>query len=164
MVLRANGINPVTESLMQWIQQQSEERREDYDMTRRYYNGDHDTALTDRLKKFLPPRLQFRDNFMNVVVDSLAERLKVIGFDTEDEALGEWSWDMWRKNRMDYTQVVIHTEAVMLGDSYLLCDWDADRGLPRWTHQCAEMILPHYNEHTRQLDNILSQLPNLYLE
>ena len=56
MVLRANGINPVTESLMQWIQQQSEERREDYDMTRRYYNGAHDTALTDRLKKFLPPR------------------------------------------------------------------------------------------------------------
>jgi len=152
MVLRANGINPVTESLMQWIQQQSEERREDYDMTRRYYNGDHDTALTDRLKKFLPPRLQFRDNFMNVVVDSLAERLKVIGFDTEDEALGQWSWDMWRKNRMDYTQVVIHTEAVMLGDSYLLCDWDADRGLPRWTHQLAEMIIPHYSETTRQID------------
>ena len=30
MVLRASGLNPVTESLMQWIQQQAEDRREDY--------------------------------------------------------------------------------------------------------------------------------------
>ena len=49
MVLRATGLDPVTESLMQWIQQQAEDRREDYDMTRRYYGGEHDTAGTDRL-------------------------------------------------------------------------------------------------------------------
>ena len=49
MTLRANGLNPVTESLMQWIQQQAEDRREDYDLTRRYYGGEHDTAVTDRL-------------------------------------------------------------------------------------------------------------------
>ena len=152
MVLRASGLDPVTESLMQWIQQQAEDRREDYDMTRRYYGGEHDTAVTDRLKKFLPPRLAFRDNFMNVVVDSLAERLKVIGFDTEDEAFGEWAWDMWQKNRMDYTQVVVHTEAIMLGDSYLLCDWDAKKERPRWTHQMPEMIIPHYDEVNRSID------------
>ena len=152
MVLRATGLDPVTESLMQWIQQQAEDRREDYDMTRRYYGGEHDTAVTDRLKKFLPPRLAFRDNFMNVVVDSLAERLKVIGFDTEDEDFGEWAWEMWQKNRMDYTQVVVHTEAIMLGDSYLLCDWDAARERPRWTHQMPEMIIPHYDEVSRDID------------
>ena len=152
MVLRASGLNPVTESLMQWIQQQAEDRREDYDVARRYYDGDHDTAITDRLKKFLPPRLAFRDNYMNVVVDSLAERLKVIGFDSENEGYSEWAWDLWRKNRMDYTQVVVHTETIMLGDSYLLCDWDAEKSQPRWTHQVAEMIIPHYNEATREID------------
>ena len=152
MVLRASGLNPVTESLMQWIQQQAEDRREDYDMARRYYDGDHDTAITDRLKKFLPPRLAFRDNYMNVVVDSLAERLKVIGFDAENETFAGWAWDLWRKNRMDYTQVVVHTETIMLGDSYLLCDWDAEKAQPRWTHQVAEMIIPHYNEATREID------------
>ena len=149
MVLRASGLNPGTESLMQWIQQQAEDRREDYDVARRYYDGDHDTAITDRLKKFLPPRLAFRDNYMNVVVDSLAERLKVIGFDSENEGYSEWAWDLWRKNRMDYTQVVVHTETIMLGDSYLLCDWDAEKSQPRWTHQVAEMKNPHYNEATR---------------
>ena len=152
MVLRATGINPVTESMMSWIQQQADERREDYEMARRYYGGEHDTAITDRLKKFLPPRLAFRDNFMNVVVDALAERLKVIGFTSEDVDYAEWAWGLWQMNRMDYTQVVIHTEAVMLGDSYVLCDWDAVKERPRWTHQMAEMILPHYNEATREID------------
>ena len=152
MVLRATGLNPATESLMQWIQQQADDRRDDYELARRYYGGEHDTAITDRLKKFLPPRLAFRDNFMNVVVDSLAERLKVIGFNSEDEDFAEWAWNLWQQNRMDYTQVVVHTEAVMLGDSYILCDWDQETERPRWTHQMPEMILPHYNETNRQID------------
>ena len=152
MVLLTNGLDPVAESLMRWIQQQADERRVDYELTRRYYGGEHDTALTDRLKKFLPPRLQFRDNFMNVVVDSLSERLSVIGYEVENEAIGQWAWQLWELNRMDYLQNVIHTETIMLGDSYLLCDWDEINQRPRWTHQMAEMIIPHYDENTREID------------
>ena len=108
-LMQANGLDPVVESVMRWIQQQTDDRRADYELARRYYNGDHDTALTDRLKKFLPPRLQFRDNFMSVVVDTLAERMTVLGFDADDEAISEWAWDTWQANRMDYTQTVVHT-------------------------------------------------------
>ena len=152
VLMQANGLDPVVESVMRWIQQQTDDRRADYELARRYYNGDHDTALTDRLKKFLPPRLQFRDNFMNVVVDTLAERMTVLGFDADDEVISEWAWDTWQANRMDYTQTVVHTEAILLGDSYVLCDWDAENQRPRWTHQVAEMILPHYDEQTRTID------------
>lgn len=147
-----NGLDPVAESLMRWIQQQADERRADYELSRQYYGGDHDTAITDRLKKFLPPRLQFRDNFMNVVVDSLSERLTVLGFDIEDETISEWVGELWGRNRMDHMQNVVHTETIMLGDSYLLCDWDELNERPRWTHQMAEMIVPHYNENTREID------------
>tara|TARA_R110002012_G_scaffold77737_1_gene197833 strand:+ start:2740 stop:4116 length:1377 start_codon:yes stop_codon:yes gene_type:complete len=151
-MVMTNGLDPVAESLMRWIQQQADERRADYEVARQYYGGDHDTAITDRLKKFLPPRLQFRDNFMNVVVDSLAERLSVLGFEIEDETISEWVSELWGRNRMDYIQNVVHTETVMLGDSYLLCDWDDENQRPRWTHQMAEMIVPHYNENTREID------------
>ena len=164
VLMSSNGVNPVAESLMRWIQQQSDDRRQDYEVARNYYNGEHDVALTDRLKKFLPPRLQFRDNFMNVVVDTLAERLKVLGFEIENEVAGEWVWDLWNSNRMDYTQGVIHTETVMLGDSYILCDWDEVRERPRWTHQMAEMIIPHYDEARREIDWVSKkwlQHPNL---
>ena len=146
------GLDPVSESLMRWIQQQTDARIADYQMARLYYSGDHDTALTDRLRKFLPPRLQFRDNFMNVVVDSLVERLSILGFEVENETISSWIGEVWARNRMDYLQTVVHTEAVMLGDSYLLCDWDALNERPRWTHQMAEMIVPHYDEDTRQIN------------
>ena len=164
VLMSSNGVNPVAESLMRWIQQQSDDRRQDYEVARNYYNGEHDVALTDRLKKFLPPRLQFRDNFMNVVVDTLSERLKVIGCEIENEVAGEWVWDLWNSNRMDYTQGVIHTETVMLGDSYILCDWDEVHERPRWTHQMAEMIIPHYDEARREIDWVSKkwlQHPNL---
>ncbi|ANS02768.1 hypothetical protein [uncultured Mediterranean phage uvDeep-CGR0-KM14-C182] len=152
VLMSMNGLDPVTESMMRWIQQQADDRRTDYELARRYYNGDHDTALTDRLKKFLPPRLSFRDNFMDVVVDTLAERMNVIGFDIEDEDIHDWAWNLWNLNRMDYTQGVVHTEAIMLGDSYILCDWDQEHERPRWTHQLAEMIIPHYSEDSRRID------------
>ena len=164
VLINTGGLNPIAESLMRWVQQQSDDRRADYEVARNYYNGDHDVALTDRLKKFLPPRLKFRDNFMNVVVDTLAERLKVLGFAIENESVGEWVWDLWRANRMDYTQGVIHTETVMLGDSYLLCDWDELHERPRWTHQLAEMVIPHYDETRREIDWISKkwlQHPNI---
>ena len=44
-----NGLDPVAESLMRWIQQQADERRADYALSRQYYGGDHDTAITERL-------------------------------------------------------------------------------------------------------------------
>ena len=95
VLVGTNGLDPIAESLMRWIQQQADERRADYELARRYYGGEHDAALTDRLKKFLPPRLQFRDNFMNVVVDALSERLTVLGFESDDEQTSEWAWDLW---------------------------------------------------------------------
>ena len=49
MVMNVGGLNPVTESMMRWIQQQNESRREDYDLASRYYHGDHDSAITDRI-------------------------------------------------------------------------------------------------------------------
>ena len=153
MVLSLNSnVNPVSESLMRWIQHQIDEKRADYELARRYYQGDHDTALTDRLKKFLPPGVTFRDNYCNVVIEALAERLRIIGVGSNNDLISEWAWDLWQKNRTDYTQVVIHTETVMVGDSYLLCDWDAENERPRWTHQMAEMIVPHYSETTRKID------------
>lgn len=137
-------------ALVQWLEDQIAARRSQYDLYRRYYRGEQQALLTDRLKKFLHPQLEFRDNYVDVVVDVLAERLKVIGFDSGTETLGGWAWDTWRANRMDRQQLVVHTEAILLGDAYVLVDWDGDK--PRFSPQTAEMIVPHYNEITRQMD------------
>lgn len=151
--LGSNGLNPITQSIMQWIHDQDTLRREDYDRARRYYEGDHNVPLTDRLKAYLRQSgLEFSDNFCSLVVDALAERLTVIGFAGVDTALNEYAWQTWQANRMDDTQVAIHTDTVMVGDGYLLVDWDQERSIPRITPQMAEMIIPHYNEATGRID------------
>jgi len=148
--------DPNQQALFRWLAAQEHARREDYDRYRKYYGGDHPTRLTDRLKRFLNAELRFRDNFMDVVVDTLAERLEVTAFATNEEGdtrpVAEWAWNTWQANRMDAVQGVVHTEAVMLGDGYVLVDWDDENKRPRFSHQLPETIIPHYNETTRMID------------
>ncbi len=145
--------NPVSQAMIQWLDQQLAARRADYDRARKYYGGDHDVRLTDRLEAYLQRNGKgFADNFCEVVVDALAERLTVIGFSGADDNLNQYAWDTWQANRMDDTQVSIHTTAAMLGDAYVLVDWDEDNKRPRFTAQMPEMIIPHYNETTGQMD------------
>ena len=150
------GIDPNRQALFTWLAQQEQARRTDYDLFRMYYGGDHPTRLTDRLKKFLNSDLKFRDNFMEVVVDALAERLNVTSFRTNEggnsKPVAEWAWNTWQVNRTDAIQGVIHTEAVMLGDAYVLIDWDPENSRPQFSHQLPETIIPHYNETTRKID------------
>jgi len=169
MVLQAvevfvNGLSfgdPNMVALNDWLQKMEAERRADYALFRRYYGGDHPTELTDRLKKFLNSGLnsgdlKFRDNFMEVVVDALAERLMVTSFGTNEDGdskpVAEWAWNTWQANRMDETHSIVHTESVMVGDSYVLVDWDPQEGRVFITHQLPETIIPHYNEATRRID------------
>lgn len=149
----ASGMNPVQESMIQWAEEQLAQRREGYDLVRNYYGGNHGVKLTDRLKKFLEQQgLRFVDNYCDVVVDVVAERLNVLGFAGPNETLNDWLWGVWQANRMDGVQTTVHTEVVMLGDVYLLVDYDDSAKRPRLTPQAPEMIIPHYNPETRRID------------
>ena len=149
-----NGVNPTAKALFDWIERQHQTRRTGYDLARQYYGGDHRVLLSDRLKAFLPQALHqsFRSNYCDVVADSVAERLSVTGFLSSSEPLAEWAWEQWQRNRMDATQGLVHTDALILGDSYVLVDWNAETLAPRFTYQMAEMVIPHYNEDTRKID------------
>ena len=144
--------NPVTQSILDFLAGQEKERRDDYALFRRYYGGDHPTRLTDRMQRFVNSKLKFTDNFTEVVVDALAERLTVSTFHSQKDTVSDWAWKVWTANRMDQVQAEVHTDALMLGDSYVLVDFDSMTGLPRFTHQLAETIIPHYNEQTGMID------------
>jgi hypothetical protein len=148
------GVDPILESLIRHIEETISARRAGYDDYRAYYMGDQSVKLTTRLKAFLGihDEQEFRDNFCEVVVDALADRLIVAGFQGPSEAVTEFASNVWRINRMDYQQTVIHTEAVLLGDGYVLVDWDNARQTPRFSIQVGEMIVPHYGEDSRQLE------------
>jgi hypothetical protein len=129
----------VRTSFLQWLLAVDKERRDWYGSYREYYDGDHDTQLTDRQRAYLEVKLdeEFNCNYCPIVVDALAERLSVVGFDSGNDALNKLLWDWWQQNRMDGLAGIIHTATVRDGDGYVITEWDEANNRPRWVHEPA---------------------------
>jgi len=148
----------IRETFLAWLATEDSDRQSRYVTYREYYDGDHDTQLTARMRKFLQLKTgeEFNSNYCPIVVDALAERLRVTGFDCgDDEELAEQLWDWWVANRGDALQGIAHTAAGRDGDTYVLVDWNEDDAIPRLRHQAAydgtEGIKVHYNRETREI-------------
>lgn len=152
--------NPVTVSFLQWLAATDQDQQELYRIYRRYYDGDQETMLTDRLREFLEIdiEIEFRLNICPVVVDVPAERLQVVGFEsgTEDSDLGGadgalWQW--WYSNRTDAVQNDIHQATMRDGDTFVLVEWDTDAQRPVFHHELAydgnNGLLVRYDEEQR---------------
>jgi hypothetical protein len=131
------AIDLVRLSFLQWLEAEDATVWEKRAMFREYYEGKHQAQLTSRQRKFLEmtAEQEFNVNYCPLVVDALAERLKVTGFECEGQAEQMWEW--WQRNRMDATQGVAHTAAVRDGDTFLIVEWDNAGGFPRITQENA---------------------------
>jgi hypothetical protein len=134
------GIDLIQLSYLAWLEAQNIEQFEKYRKHRDYYDGDQATCLTKRLRAFLnvDNDAEFNLNACPIVVDSLAEKLKVEGFTTEtDEEQPKTFAEWWQHNRMDGQQGVVHLAAVRDGDAYVLVEWDNAKGMPLFTQENA---------------------------
>ncbi len=127
----------VRKSFLAWLMNAEVDREQTYRACREYYDGDHDTQLTERMRRYLQIKLgtDFRSNYCPIVVDALAERLIVTGFECEGQADVLWSW--WTACRLDGVQGVLHTAAVRDGDAYLLVEWDPVAQRPAFYFELA---------------------------
>lgn len=126
-------------------------RQNAYIKYREYYDGDQDTELTERLKKFLDVKgdnAEFNFNLCPIVVDALSERLKVTGFDAGDQGKIMWGW--WDANKMDAKQMIVHQSAIRDGDHYVMVEWDNEAGRPKISNELActggEGVKVHYSQ------------------
>lgn len=131
------GMQMVQLSYMEYLESQEDERYAGYQVFRDYYEGEHDTQLTARMRRFLELQTgqDFNLNLCPIVVDALAEKLKVTGFDCESNPEILWEW--WRRSRMDAVQAVVHLSAVRDGDTYLLGEWSNEHKRPYLTQEMA---------------------------
>lgn len=113
---------------------------------RDYYAGRHPVQLTARQKEFLGPILTqgddyaFAFNLCRVVIDTLAERLKLEGFTGQDaagKALAEKLADWWERGDCDVKQHRTHTHALRDGRAYNVIRWDAEQGIPTFEAELA---------------------------
>jgi hypothetical protein len=122
-----------------WLVRLSERLAHDqphFEELENWYTGNHPLPYIppdlDRryLEQFREMLLQARTNYMELVVDAVAERLRVQGLrlsaSTSPEADDE-SWAMWQANAMDAGAPLLFTNAIAMGRGYLSV-WSADPG------------------------------------
>jgi hypothetical protein len=143
-----------------------------YTLYEEYYDGEHGPKLRDRAKDYLELNgIRFCENFCEPIVDSLAERLNVIGFqsslaatvevDGKEETVDpvaakveEW----WQQARMDDTQAVVHTQALMKGDDFVIVEWDRVEGRPQIVRQRTDQIRVFYSDENPNVVDLISKL------
>lgn len=114
-----------------------------------YYDGEQHTRLLERAKLYLENSgIRFAENVIELVIDTLADRLSVEGFQVEDnEPVSDWlTKTLWPRNRMGEKQGIVHTEVPKLGDGFLIVEFDETRDMPRirWNH--PRLIKPVYDD------------------
>ncbi|RLG78467.1 MAG: hypothetical protein DRO14_00590 [Thermoprotei archaeon] len=124
-------------------------REPGYRIAQQYYNGEHKlTFATERFRNAFGSFFSaFADNLCGVVVDTLADRLIVIGFGAEsgEDVVPGVAWGIWQENRMGRKSRVVHRMALRDGDAYVIV-WPGQDGLPMIHPNCAIRMSVAYSD------------------
>ncbi len=126
------------EPFIQHLIDEDDNRQANYRLYRDYYDGQQGVILTRRQREYLhvPVDKSFAANYMHIVVDSLATRLTVTGFEAVGDKKLTKELNRWmRLMRVSSVQNGIHTGAVRDGDSYGFLEWNVAKKRP--------VLIPH---------------------
>jgi hypothetical protein len=114
---------------------------------RRYYEGDHRLNLSKEMKamlqikdgKFMEHSDRYNDNYCEMVVDTLSDRLTLDGIEAESPAVRNpqengagpstaettqaWADAISRNNRLDGLQIRVHEAALRDGETFVMSEW-----------------------------------------
>ncbi len=136
----AIATDPTELAYLSWLSDEEKAVQKTIVLARDYYAGEQHTELTERQKQFLgfKDSGRFAVNYCKMVINAVAERMIVAGFESVDKAFAKWTWDLWTDNRMGAAQMDVHQNAVRDGEHFVFVDWDEERGVrlvphPRYT-------------------------------
>jgi hypothetical protein len=134
--------NPETLAYLGAQKADEEARQRAIVQARKYYRGEHPVYLTDRMLEFIGLEANdkehpFRLNLVRTVVKALTERLKVSGFDSDEDEqegpggapfkpLARWAWELWQRERMDARAWDVHKMCVRDGEAFIIVAPDDD--------------------------------------
>ncbi len=136
-------LDPVEMAYLDWLVQQMEAEQQSIQEARNYYNGVQTEFLTARVRQFLGLHEDnpFSLNVCETVVSAVANVLNVVGFDTDENPTKDkikeqatWAADVWKANKMESLQDVVHEFALADRETFVIVEWDEEKKLPRLIH------------------------------
>lgn len=123
-----------------------------------YYEGDHRLSglLTSLQQAFRGTTLgtvlsNLTVNYMPLVVDSVAERLRVQGFRFGAEDADDEAWRIWQANGLDAESNMLHTEAIKLGEASWMVQPNGDTPLITAEHPSQVIVATAPGNRRRRL-------------
>lgn len=141
------------------LDQRLEMRRRRYDRLYRYYMGEADLPEGDERCREMFKRFQkkARTNMCGLVADAVNERLAVVGFrtgGTSNAGNDMDAWRIWQANSLDADQSLVHLNALIMSDAYVIVgppDDDGDEtGLPLITAEDARQVIAEMSPTNRR--------------
>lgn len=125
--------------------QRLDEKAAQYSILDKYAAGQQPLAfLSPTAREALGNRLSsLAVNVPRVLVEAVAERLRVLGFKGADV------WTDWLANDLDQISGTVHREALILGDSFVTV-WADDTGAPLVSAESARQVSTLTDPGTRQ--------------
>jgi hypothetical protein len=126
-------------------------RQDGYRLAADYYAGAHQLSFaTAKFRSTFGSLFSaFADNLSAAVVDAVADRLQVTGFDVEGEgqAAGDDAWALWRQARLPRVAGQVHQEALTSGDAYLIVWPDAEGQVVFYPQAAASTTVTYDADH-----------------
>jgi hypothetical protein len=118
-------------SLLEGLNEAEMGRQMEIVEARRFHEGDQAAKLTERLEEFLGgTQFQFRLNVCMNVVTAVTERLDLVGFDSDNDEVLDYTSDLIRIDGIDAKQEEIYEYALRDGEYFVIVDWDTENGRP----------------------------------
>jgi hypothetical protein len=140
--------------LVKTLHNRLEERQDDAERFRSYYRGDHPLVFaTPEFKAAMGGLFNgWSDNWCGVVVDSVAERLQVVGFrGADDRDSHAASWDIWRRSNADADLNPALVDALAVGRSSAIVWYpEADGEAPQITFESPTQVIVAYAPGSRR--------------
>jgi hypothetical protein len=129
------------------------------ELFRQYEEGQHRSKMTREMREMLrvsgTVTDQFNDNYCEMIVDSMSDRLVVSAIDADNDEATQWSAELLAWNRFDGLQMDVHGACVRDGDTFIMVSYDNERQMPVLTHEPAfdghVGMIPVYNRMARQM-------------
>jgi hypothetical protein len=117
-----------------------------------YYEGNHPLAFAGEKFRSAFGRLfeAFADNWCDLVVDAVEERLNVEGFRFGSKSADKEAWRMWQTNQLDGDSQMAHTESLVCLESSIIVGPGDDPKTPSITVEHPSQVIVEQAEGQRR--------------